>query len=118
MGLTIIRAIIARVATLKVDAFLPLDNGTRTRFPENPPQSVIDIARASYGQSPSGSIQASDIKDAELHLVPKLPIEVRKRIVGSRVEMFYCSSLNCMTTLLMISCSQLVMVLFAWLSRS
>lgn len=46
------------------------------------------------------------------------PIEVRKRIVGSRVEMFYCSSLNCMTTLLMISCSQLVMVLFAWLSRS
>ncbi|KAI9648959.1 hypothetical protein NHQ30_001525 [Ciborinia camelliae] len=78
------------VTHIEGGCFLPLDNGTRTPYPEIPPQSVLDIANTTYGQvSPS-----KDFQNAKFHYFPKLPIELRKRIwwfslPGSRIVEVY-----------------------------
>ncbi|TGO52133.1 hypothetical protein BCON_0147g00200 [Botryotinia convoluta] len=74
--------------------FLPNDDGTRTPYPETPPQSVLDIVKATYGQTFTLE-NTQDMKNAKFHLFPKLPFELRKRIwwyslPGARVIEFYC----------------------------
>ncbi|KAF7921763.1 hypothetical protein BELL_0325g00100 [Botrytis elliptica] len=74
--------------------FLPNDDGTRTPYPKKPPQSVLDIVKATYGQTFTLK-NAKDVKSARFHLFPKLPFELRKRVwwyslPGARVIEFYC----------------------------
>ncbi|TEY57572.1 hypothetical protein BOTCAL_0213g00150 [Botryotinia calthae] len=59
--------------------FLPNDDGTRTPYPEKPPKSVLDIVKATYGQTFTLE-NAQDVKNAKFRLFPKLPFELRKRI--------------------------------------
>lgn len=62
--------------------FLPNDNGTRTLYPETPPQFVLDIVKESYGWT-SMLENTQVLKDDKFYLFPKLPLELRKRIVSA-----------------------------------
>ncbi|TGO62846.1 hypothetical protein BOTNAR_0108g00070 [Botryotinia narcissicola] len=73
--------------------FLPNDNGTRTPYPETPPQFVLDIVKESYGWT-SMLENTQVLKDDKFYLFPKLPFELRKNIwcyslPGPRVVQLY-----------------------------
>ncbi|KAF7955691.1 hypothetical protein EAE96_004617 [Botrytis aclada] len=75
------------------ECILPNDDDKRNPCPETPPQSVLDIVRASYGRF-FGPKDKKILKVVKFHLFQNLPIELRKRIwwyslPGPRVIQLY-----------------------------
>ncbi|TGO08414.1 hypothetical protein BTUL_0210g00070 [Botrytis tulipae] len=78
---------------------LPNDDGTRTPYPETPPQFILDIVKTTYGQS-SVLKNKKVLKGVEFHCFPNLPIELRKRIwwyslPGTRVVQLHWAEGKC-----------------------